>query len=134
MDYEYVHRWDSPESQYDSALSTVRSTPEQLLTGLPIGTPSPEASCTACNRAVREGEAVVVYAYRMPDAESWDLARCYCRDCRADEIATPTLCASEVLAEAVLGRVADARRQTHQFCLLDVEPTDTSPPGEGTKP
>jgi len=62
------------------------------------------------------------------------LARCYCRDCRADEIPKSTLSASEVLAEAVLGRVADVRRQTHEFCLLDAEQTDVSPPGEGSSP
>ncbi|NHN46487.1 hypothetical protein G9464_02575 [Halostella sp. JP-L12] len=130
---EYIHPWDTPWERTDTELSTVLTTPEQLLTGVSIGVPIPEAQCADCGRTLREGENVVVYAYRAADATEWDVARCYCRDCGPDGISAPTLGTSETLVGALIGTVSDVGRQTHQFCLLDIERVDASPPTDGTE-
>jgi hypothetical protein len=105
-----------------------------VLTGLPIGIPDLSAQCSDCGRTLREGERVLVYAYRAAEATEWDLARCYCPECRPDEITTPTLGTSEVLVDAMLGTMSDVRAQTHHFCLRHVERVDESLPTEGTAP
>jgi len=131
---EFVRPWDAPWERTDTELPTVLTTPEQLLTGVSIGIPIPEAQCTDCGQTLHEGENILVYAYRAADAIEWDVVRCYCRDCRPDTISAPTLGTSELLVTAILGTVSDVRQQSHQFCLLEVAPVAASPPTEGASP
>lgn len=131
MNGDYVHRWDSPASGTRGNHSSVRTTLDQLLTGLSVTTEASRASCTRCARILREGERILVYAYRMAEHREWNVARYHCRTCRTDEFETPTLCAKEALAEATLGTVYDVCEQTHNHCLLAVDHVATSPPSEG---
>jgi hypothetical protein len=112
----------------------VVATLEQLFTGLRVGLPTLTVQCCGCGTTVGEGEDVSVYAYRTVETPRWHLARCRCLACAPDEIATPTLGATEVRVRARLAVVSDTVRQQHRLCLADTTVTAFAPPTDGTRP
>ena len=108
----------------------VSTTPEQMLSGHAVGV-GEHVACSCCKRTVREAETVTVYAYRLPDEPTWNLARLYCRGCKRDEIEHPTLGASELLARARIVLTSDCRTQRSNPALADVEQVTYSGPDEG---
>jgi hypothetical protein len=107
---------------------------EQLFTGLRVGLPSLTVRCCECVIQLGEGDQVSVYAYRTVETPRWHLARCRCLECSSDEIATPTLGATEVRVTARLAAVSDPRTQQHRLCLADPTVTAVALPTEGTRP
>jgi len=107
---------------------------EQLFTGLRVGLPSLEVRCTGCDTQLGEGAQVSMYAYRTVETPRWHLTRCRCTDCAPDDIATPTLGATECRVSARLTVVSDARTQQHRLCLTEPTITAVSSPSDGTPP
>ena len=105
---------------------------EQLFTGLRVGLPSLESRCTGCDTQLGEADQVSMYAYRTVETPRWHLARCRCTDCAPDDIATPTLGATECRVSARLAVVSDARTQQHRLCLTEPTITAVSSPSDGT--
>ena len=90
---------------------------EQLFTGLHVGLPTLTVQCCRCDTQLSEGDEVSVYAYRTVETPRWHLARCRCTKCAPDDIATPTLGATEVRVSARLAVVSDTTAQQHRLCL-----------------
>lgn len=90
--------------------------------------------CTGCDRELHDGHPVTVYASQPAEADRWGVPRVYCMDCGRDEIRTPTLGTTEVLATAWLGVASLAACQVHRLCLTCPEVVAYSPPEEGTRP
>jgi hypothetical protein len=107
---------------------------EQLFTRLRVGLPSREVRCCSCGTHLGEGDTVSVYAYRTVETPRWHLARCRCRTCAPDDIATPTLGATEAQISAQLAVVSDVGAQQHQLCLAEPTIGTVSSPRDGTSP
>ena len=105
---------------------------EQLFTGLRVGLPSLEVRCCSCATQLNEGDEVSVYTYRTVETPRWHLARCRCPDCAPDEIATPTLGATEARVNARLTVVSDTATQQHRLCLAELTIAGVSSPSDGT--
>jgi hypothetical protein len=129
---EHGRAWNRPKPDHDPRENAVATTPRQVLTGLRIGLANLRAYCTGCNRTLREGDRVWVYAYRAAEDPEWTITRCFCRDCTDRRIETPTLGTSEVLAAARLNVRSLSGEQRHELCLTHVEPCAFSPLTEGT--
>lgn len=128
---DHSHSWDRPKPDHDRREDAAVTTPRQMLTGLRVGLATLQAYCTGCNRTMREGDRVWVYAYRAAEAPDWTITRCFCRNCTAHRIETPTLGTSEVLAAARLNVRSLSGEQRHELCLTAVEPCAFSPLMEG---
>lgn len=113
---------------------TAEASVEQALTGLQIGLSGPVGVCCQCGRDLHDGHCVTVYAYRTAGHDKWNLPRVYCRGCGNDEIKTPTLGTTEVVATAFLGVLQVAAAQATRLVLTNVELVASSPPSEGTEP
>jgi hypothetical protein len=107
---------------------------EQLFTGLRVGLPSLEVRCCSCGTQLGEGDTVSVYAYRTVETPRWHLARGWCTECAPDDIATPTLGATEARGTARLAVVSDTATQQHRLCLAEPTITVIRTPPEGTPP
>lgn len=107
---------------------------EQLFTGLRVGLPSLEVRCSDCRTRLGDGESVSVYAYRTVETPRWHLARCHCPNCAPDDIAMPTLGATECRVSARLAVVSDAGTQHHRLCLAEPTVNAVSSPQDGTPP
>ncbi|WP_436903604.1 hypothetical protein [Halovenus halobia] len=107
---------------------------KQLFTGLRVGLPTLTIRCCACGAKLGEGATVSVYAYRTVETPRWHLARCRCPDCAPDDIATPTLGATEVRISARLAVVSDVGAQQHRLCLAEPTIGTVSSPRDGTSP
>lgn len=109
---------------------TVETTATQALHGTRLAAGG-KTECTECDRTIRDGDEVGVYATRPADRESFDTPRVYCRGCRPEEIAHPTLGAPELLVFGRLAVTSDAASRTARTTLRDTEPVAYSPPDEG---
>jgi hypothetical protein len=107
---------------------------EQLFTGLRVGFPTLTVQCCACGAELGEGDTVSVYAYRTVETPRWHLARCRCTDCALDNIAAPTLGATEARVSARLATVSDVETQQHRLCLGKPTVLAVSSPSDGTPP
>jgi hypothetical protein len=121
---------DDPEVSEHAVVAAI----EQLFTGLRMGLPSLKVRCCRCDTQLGEGDEVSVYAYRTVETPRWHLARCRCLDCAPDDIATPTLGATEVRISARLGVISDVGTQQHQLCLVEPAIIAVTPPEGGTPP
>lgn len=110
----------------------VETTAEQLLTGLPLVTGG-KTACTDCDRTIREGDPIGVYAERRADAAQFDTPRVYCRGCRQETIGHPALGARELIAFGRLAVTADAATQTAHATLRHPEAVVHSPAAEGVE-
>ncbi|MFC4553617.1 MULTISPECIES: hypothetical protein [Halorussus] len=114
---------------------TAETSVEQVLTGLQVGRLGPSAACcTTCGRDLHDGHPVTVYATKPADSDRWALPRVYCRreDCDREEIRSPTLGVTEVLATAFLASTQLGAAQTVRVSLSSVEIRAWSGPTEGT--
>ena len=114
--------------------SAVVASLKQLFTGFRVGLPPLEVRCSRCDTQLGEGDQISVYAYRTVETPRWHLARCRCPDCAPDEIATPTLGATEARVTARLAVVSDTAAQQHRLCLAEPTITTIRTPPEGTPP
>ena len=124
--------------QESSAGSTpppvVQTTPAQLLRPVPVGSSLTHCRCTGCHTTLRGGQQVGLYAYRLADADRWDIARVFCRDCTPERFVGPTLGATELLVTGTLGTVSHPATQSHRLCVADVLTRVVSRPTEGSHP
>ena len=125
---------ERPGGQYHPTHPRVFATPQQILSGLPVGISGGRPHCTGCRTAIGIGAGCRVYAYRAAEAREWDLARCYCSRCAPRRITTPTLGTTEVLVGARVGVVLAGGDPVGRCCLTGVELSRFSPPAEGHKP
>jgi hypothetical protein len=106
----------------------------QVLTGTRVGADPDGCLCTRCGRSLRAGAAVTVYAYRLPAARRWTIARVACADCAAATIETPTLGTTECLVEGHLITRSMAHEQTHALSVHATEPLAHSSASTGAQP
>jgi len=116
-----------------SGIATVTATPDQVFEGYTVGSGG-KAACTGCQRTVRDGDPVGIYAHQTSDAARWDIARLFCVDCRGASIQHPTTGATEVVLHARLGVTSDAATQSARLTLRDIETMQLSPPEDGGEP
>ncbi|KYH24193.1 hypothetical protein HAPAU_36640 [Halalkalicoccus paucihalophilus] len=102
----------------------------QLFDGTRLSKTNPD--CTACNRTLREGEQVTIYAVRQEDAPKFTIERIYCRECTPEELTSPTLALSEHLLQSRLTRTLDVRTQSEFQTLGAIQTLDASVPSEGS--
>jgi hypothetical protein len=121
-------------AEQDAGEHAVVAALTQTFTGLRVGLPSLEVHCCRCDAQLGDGDEVSVYAYRTVETPRWHLARCRCLDCAPDDIATPTLGATEVRISARLAVISDAGAQQHQLCLTKPTTNAVSSPQDGTAP
>jgi hypothetical protein len=130
---DYVHRRDHPNPERRDPRQ-VLSTPEQVLTGLPLGLATLEVLCSRCGRTLEEGAEIQVYAHRPAEAPRWSLTQCYCPDCGPGVVRRPTLGTTEVLVTAQLAVVSLPAEQRHSLCLASPALSSFSPPTRGSAP
>ncbi|WP_336364917.1 hypothetical protein [Halalkalicoccus salilacus] len=112
-------------------LTTIDADTTQLFAGANL-TQDDNCECTACNRTLREGEQVTIYAARKEDAPTFRIERIYCRDCTPEELTTPTLGLNEHLLQSRLTRTLDVQTQSELYTLHEPRSIATSAPNEGT--
>ncbi|QLH80989.1 hypothetical protein [Halosimplex pelagicum] len=108
----------------------VDAAPEQVFEGHAVGAGG-KACCGSCRRTVREGDRIIVYAYRMSDMRRWSVAQLSCRSCSDLDVLTPTLGATEVVMNARLAVTADAATQESRLTIRAPQVTTFSAPEEG---
>ncbi|MFC6906829.1 hypothetical protein [Halalkalicoccus tibetensis] len=111
-------------------LTEISTDSTQLFAGARLSDTNPE--CTACNRPLREGEQVTIYAARKEDAPTFAIERIYCRNCTPEELTNPTLGLSEHLLQSRLTRTLDVRTQSEFQTLGEITTLDTSAPSQGS--
>lgn len=124
---------DRQSSADDTTPPVVQTTPAQLLQPAPVGSSPKQCCCTDCQTTLREGQQVGLYAYRLADADHWNIARVFCCECIPDRLVGPTLGAAELLITGTLGIVSYPAIQTHQLCVAEVLTRVVSPPTEGSQ-
>jgi len=122
------------EAPATDAPPLVEAPATQVLSGTRVGADPDGCLCTRCGRSLRAGTAVTLYAYRLPAARRWTVARIACGDCAATTLATPTLGTTECLLEGRLVTRSLPHRQTHSLCVLASESLTQSPPSMGAQP
>ncbi|WP_122091109.1 hypothetical protein [Halalkalicoccus subterraneus] len=111
-------------------LTEIPTDTTQLFAGARLSQTNP--NCTACNRTLREGEQVTIYAARQEDAPTFAIERIYCRQCTPEELTNPTLGLSEHLLQTRLTRTLDVRTQREFQTLGEIQTLDTSAPSQGS--
>lgn len=109
---------------------TVETTARQALAGTRLATGG-KTACTDCDRPIREGDKVGVYATREQGADDFETPRVYCRSCRQETIRHPTLGARELLAFGRLAMTTDRTTRTAHATLRTPELVAHSPADEG---
>lgn len=112
----------------------VQTTPSQLLRPVAVGSSPNQCRCGDCRVRLREGQQVGLYAYRPADADRWDVARVFCRECTPEQLAGPTLGVTELLVTGILGTISYPSIQSHRLCIAEVLTRRVSPPTEGSQP
>lgn len=112
----------------------IRVPPAQLLEPVIVGSTPECCHCTACRTALREGQRIGVYAYRLGSANRWDLARIFCHTCTPDQLGEGTLGVTELLVTGTLGTLSNPSTQSHRFCVAEVLTETVSPATEGIQP
>ena len=118
----------------ERGVATITTTPQQALSGTPIGT-GPIAQCSTCARSIGEGSEVALRAHRLSDEARWTIAAIHCSDCieTHGEIDTPTPGAVELVLAGRLMLRGDAAVQEHRLvfsastgrdAVLDFSPAD----------
>jgi len=102
-------------SPVQRGVTTITTTPQQALTGTPIG-PGPMAQCSSCARSIGEGSEVALRAHRLSDEARWTTAAIYCAGCLTERgtIGTATPGACELVIAGRLAVRGDAAGQTHR--------------------
>jgi hypothetical protein len=116
------------------SVESVTATPAQLFTGVEIGLPSLTVLCSRCDKRLREGDSVSVYAYRPVENSRWYVGRCCCSSCAPDRFSTPTLGTAECRINARLATISDVGTQHHSLCLIEPTVTAFASPATGAEP
>ena len=112
----------------------IQVTPAQLLEPITVGSPPECCHCTVCRTALRTGQQIGVYAYRLESADRWDIVRIFCHTCTPDQLREGTLGVAELLVTGTLGTLSDPSTQSHRLCVTEVLTETVSPPTEGVQP
>ena len=123
-------------TNHDTTSDTVESVtaaPAQLFTGVEIGLPSLTVLCSRCDKRLREGDSVSVYAYRPAEGSQWYVGRCCCSACAPDQLTAPTLGTAECRINARLATVSEVTAQHHSLCLIKPAVTAFASPRTGTR-
>jgi hypothetical protein len=105
------------------------TTPEQLLTGLTVGTQT-KTHCQWCDYEFYEGDAATILVSKPADSDRWNVHRAYCVGCDPSAIVGPTLGCTELLAQCRLGIQTDAATQQTELVVLEPDLIDASEPAE----
>ncbi|KYH24795.1 hypothetical protein HAPAU_31720 [Halalkalicoccus paucihalophilus] len=111
-------------------LTEISTNVTQLFAGARLSKTNPD--CTACNRTLREGEQVTIYAAREEDVPSFAIERLHCRECTHEELTNPTRGLSEHLLRSRLSRTLDVRTQREFQTLGAIQTLDASAPSQGS--
>jgi len=103
-------------SPAERGVTTITTTPQQALTGTPIG-PGQMAQCSTCARSIGEASAVALRAHRLSDEARWTVAAVVCSACieTHGEIDTPTPGAVELVLAGRLAVRGDVSGQEHRL-------------------
>lgn len=103
----------TPEAR---GVTTITTTPQQALSGTPIG-PGPMAQCSTCARSIGEGSEVALRAHRLSDEMRWTVAAVHCQGCIEShgEIDTPTAGAVELVLAGRLVVRGEVATQEHRL-------------------
>ena len=112
-------------------LTTIDTDTTQLFVGATL-TQDDNCECTSCNRTLREGEQVTIYAARQEDTPTFRIERIYCRECIPEKLTSPTLGLSEYLLGGRIARTLDVQTQNQFQTLHEPQTLATSAPSEGT--
>ncbi len=112
----------------------VIATPEQVLTGHPVGPRADAAFCIGCGTPLHETDIAFAYAYRCAESAEWTVSRLYCHGCVPDSITSPTLGATEVLVGGRLGTITLPTVRRYRLCLTELALQSFSPATEGCPP
>jgi hypothetical protein len=105
------------------------TTPEQLLTGLTVGTQT-KTHCQWCEYKFYEGDVATILVSKSADSDRWAIHRAYCAGCDPSAIAGPTLGCTELLAQCRLGIQTDAATQQIELVVLEPDLIAASEPAE----
>ena len=126
-------------SPAERGVATISTTPQQALSGTPIGS-GPMAQCSTCARSIGEASDVALRAHRLSDEARWTVAAVHCRSCieTHGEIDTPTPGAVELVLAGRLMLHGDAAAQQHRL-VFDADDgrdavLDYASADEGTRP
>ena len=122
----------SEENLHDGPV--VIASPDQVLTGYPVGSRVNTAVCSNCNAPLHETDIVFAYAYRCVESAQWNVPRLYCYGCAPDTIKSPTLSTTEVLVGGRLGVIKLPTSRTHRLCLTELAVRAYSYSTEGYSP
>lgn len=111
---------------------TVETAATQVLDGAQLGTGG-KTQCTDCDRTVREGDEVGVYARRTADAVTFATPRVFCRQCRPATVEHPTLGAPELIVYGRLAVTSDEASRMARLTLRELELAAHSPADEGVE-
>ena len=114
--------------------TTVIATPEEVLTGHPIGPHANGAVCSGCGEALHEADIVFAYAYRCAEAVNWTVSRLFCYGCAPSRIQSPTLGTTEIVVGGRIGTIGHPTPRTHRLCLTELAVRAISRSTEGSKP
>ena len=105
-----------PDTLSRQGVTTISTTPQQVLAGTEIG-PGPMAQCSTCARSIGEGSEVALRAHRLSDEARWTAAAVHCQGCIEEhgEIDTPTPGATELTLAGRLMLRGDASAQEHRL-------------------
>lgn len=109
---------------------TVETTAKQALAGVQLATGG-KTACTDCDRTIREGDEIGVYAVCREETDGFETPQVYCRSCRSETIRHPTLGARELTVFGRLAMTTDRATQTATATLRNPEPVAYSATDDG---
>lgn len=85
------------------------------------------AVCEACGEELREGEPVVVFAFRPVDQLTFEIGHVKCTECRHEPSEFFTLGVREIILDGRIGTCTDPATQSSWPVLLAPQPRAVSP-------
>lgn len=86
------------------------------------------AKCEVCGSVLREGDALVAFAFRPAERQTFQLGHVKCPEHRHEPTEFFTLGVRELILEGRVGECVDQASQSSWPVLLDPEPRAVSPP------
>lgn len=85
------------------------------------------AACEACEQKLREGDAVIAFAFRPVDQPTYQLGHVKCVNCRHEPTEYFTLGVRELVLDGRVGTCSDQATQSSWPVLLAPQPRAVSP-------
>jgi hypothetical protein len=85
------------------------------------------AECEVCGENLREGDALVAFAFRPGDRPTFQIAHVKCTDCRHEPTEYVTLGVRELVLDGRVGTCSDQATQSSWPVLLSPQPRAVSP-------